>query len=108
MVFIICYWFFTKYVWVDLFKVVFTHSTKKPNKIWADQDSEFYNFLKKSFKKWVKDNDIEIYSIYNEGKSTVAEIFPSILTDKIYKYMAAVSKNACFDVLNDIIGKYNM
>ena len=88
--------------------MVFTHSTKKPNKIWADQDSEFYNFLKKSFKKWVKDNDIEIYSIYNEGKSTVAEIFPSILTDKIYKYMAAVSKNACFDVLNDIIGKYNM
>ena len=30
-------------------------------------------------KKWLKDNNIEMYSIHNEGKSVVAEIFIRIL-----------------------------
>ena len=34
------------------------HSQRKPNKIRVDQRSEFYN---SSFKKWLKDNDIEMY-----------------------------------------------
>ena len=38
----------------------------KPNKIWVDKESKFYY---NSFKKWLKDNDIEMYSIHNEGKS---------------------------------------
>ena len=42
----------------------------KPNKISVDQGSEFYNH---DFKKWLSDNNIEMYSIYNEGKSVVAE-----------------------------------
>ena len=45
---------------------------RRPNKIWVDKGSEFYN---NSFKKWLKDNDIEIYSIHNEGKSAIAERF---------------------------------
>ena len=55
---------------------------RKPNKIWVDKGSEFYN---NSFKKWLKDNDIEIYSIHNEGNSVVAG------KNKIYKYMTAIS-----------------
>ena len=43
---------------------------RKPNKIWVDKGNEFYN---SSFKKWLKDNDIEMYSTHNEGKSVVAE-----------------------------------
>ena len=39
---------------------------RKPNKIWVDKGSEFYS---NSFKKCLKDNDIEMYSIHNEGKS---------------------------------------
>ena len=31
----------------------------KPNKIWVDKGSEFYNA---SFKKWLQDNDIVMYS----------------------------------------------
>ena len=42
---------------------------RKPNKIWVDQGSEFYN---KSFKDFLKINKIEMYSTYNEGKSVVA------------------------------------
>ena len=65
-------------------------SNRKPNKIWIDKGSEFYN---SSFKKWSKDNDIEMYSIHNEGKSAVAERLIKTLKTKIYKYMAAISKN---------------
>ena len=47
-------------------------SKRKPNKIWVDQGGEFYNNL---FKKFLKKNNIEMYSTYNERKSVVAEIF---------------------------------
>ena len=48
------------------------HSKRKPNKIWVDQGSAFY---KKSFKGFLKIDNIEIYSTYNKGKSVVAERF---------------------------------
>ena len=38
---------------------------RKPNKIWVDKGSEFYN---NSFKKWLKDNDIEMYSTHHDEK----------------------------------------
>ena len=62
---------------------------QKPNNIWVDEGSEFYN---KSFKKWLNDNDTEIYSIHNDGKSVVAERLIRTLKTKIYKYMTSVSK----------------
>ena len=48
-----------------------------------------------------------MYSTYNEGKSVVAERFIRILKNKIFKHMTAISKNVCFDVLDDIVNKYN-
>ena len=48
-----------------------------------------------------------MYSIYNEGKSVVAERFIRTLKNKIFKHMAALSKNVYFDVLDDIVNKYN-
>ena len=36
----------------------------------SKKDSEFYN---RSMKSWLQDNDIEMYSTHNEGKSDVAE-----------------------------------
>ena len=45
---------------------------RKPNKIWVDKGSEFYN---NSFKKWLQDNDIVMYSTNNKGKSVLAERF---------------------------------
>ena len=77
---------------------------KKPNKIWVDKGSEFYN---SSFKIWLKDNDIEMYSIHNEGKSIVAERFVRTLKTKIYKYLTSISKNMHIDKLDDIINEYN-
>ena len=72
---------------------------KKPNKIWVDQGSEFCN---NSFKDFLKINNIEMYSTYNEGKSVVAERFIRMLKNKIFKHMIAISKNVYFDVLDDI------
>ena len=48
------------------------HSERKLYKIWVDKRSEFYNNF---FKKWLKDNDIEMYSIHSEGKPVVTERF---------------------------------
>ena len=92
---------FSKYAWVvplkdkkgvsivDAFQKILDNSNRQPNKIWVDKGSKFYNIF---FKKWLKDNDIEIYSIHNEGKSVVAERFIRTLKTKIYKYMTSVSK----------------
>ena len=48
-----------------------------------------------------------MYSTYNEGKSVVAEKVIRTLKNKIFKHMAAVSKNGYFDVLGDVVDKYN-
>ena len=48
-----------------------------------------------------------MYSTHNEGKSVVAERFIRTLTNKIYKYMKAVSKNVYFDALDDIVDECN-
>ena len=76
----------------------------KPNKIWVDKGSEFYNSY---FKKWLRDNDIVMYSTHNEGKSIVAERFIRTLKSKIYKYMTSISKNVYIDKLDDIVDEYN-
>ena len=106
---------FSKYAWivptkdkkgtsiVNAFKRII--SKRKPNKIWVDQGSEFYN---NTFKDFLKINNIEMYSTYNEGKSVVAERFTiRTLKNKIFKHMIAISKNVYFDVLDDIVSKYN-
>ena len=48
-----------------------------------------------------------MYSTYNEGKSVVAERFIRTLENKLYKHMTAISKNAYYDALDDIVKKYN-
>ena len=80
------------------------HSNRKPNKVWVDKGNEFYN---SSFKKWLQDNDIVMYSTHSEGKSVVAERFIRTLKNKIYKYMTSISKNVYIDKLDDIVNEYN-
>ena len=52
----------------NAFQSILENSKRKPNKIWVDQGSEFYNT---DFKKQMKDNNIEMYSTHNEGKSVL-------------------------------------
>ena len=60
----------------------------KPNKIWVDEGSEFYN---NCFKDFLKINNIEMYSSNNEEKSAVAETFIRTLKNKILNHMTAIS-----------------
>ena len=97
---------FSKYAWVvplkdkkgvsiaKAFQIILKQSNRraedtsaqhvKPNKIWVDKGSEFYNTY---FKKWLRDNNIVMYSTHNEGKSVVAERFIRTFKSKIYTYM---------------------
>ena len=54
---------------------------------------------------FLKDNNIEAYSTYNEGKSIVAKRVISPLKNKFHKHMAVSSKDVYFDVLHDIVDK---
>ena len=47
----------------NAFQKILDNSKRKPNKIWVDQGRAFYNNF---FKKWLKDNNIKMYSTYNE------------------------------------------
>ena len=85
-------------------KVIKQSNSAKANKIWVDQGGEFYNHV---FKKWLSDNDIIMYSTYNEDKSVVAERFIRTLKNKLYKHMTATGKNVYYDVLDDVVNKYN-
>ena len=74
---------FSKYVWVvpvkdkkgvsivNVFQKIISNG-RKPNKIWVEQGSEFYD---NSFEDFLKINNIEMYSTYNEKKSVIAEKF---------------------------------
>ena len=107
---------YSKYAWVvclkdkkgssivNAFQGFLKKSKRKPNKIWVDKGSEFYN---PHFKKWLKENSIEMYSTHNEGKSVVAERFIRRIKNKIYKHMTSISKNMYIDKLDDILHKYN-
>ena len=55
---------------VNAFQNILDSSKRKPNTICSDQGSEIYN---SSFKKLLEDNDIKMYSTYNEKKYVVAE-----------------------------------
>ena len=97
---------YSKYAWVvplkdkkdvtivNAFQKILDDPKIKPNKIWVDKGSKFYN---RSTKSWLEKNDIEMYSTYNEGKAVFAGRYIRILKYKIYKHMTAVSKNVCID-----------
>ena len=80
---------FSKYAWVlplkdkrgitivNAFQKIISKG-RKPNKVWVDQGGEFY----KLFKRFLKINNIKMYSTYNKGKSVVAERFIRSLKNK--------------------------
>ena len=107
---------FSKYAWViplkdkkgvttvDGFQEILDDSKRKPNKIRVDKGSKFYN---RSMISLFQDNNIEMYSTHNEGKSVVAERFIKTLQDKIYKHMTSILKNVYLDNLDNIVNKNN-
>ena len=54
----------------------------------------------------MQNNDREVYSTHNEGKSVIAERFVRTLKNKIYKYITLILKNV-IDKLDDLVNKFN-
>ena len=107
---------FSKYPWItplkdkkrititNAFQKILDESNLKRNKICVDKVSEFYN---RSVKSFLQNNNIEMCSTYNEGKSVIAQRLIRTLKSKIYKYMTSILKNMYVDQLDDIVNKYN-
>ena len=87
---------------INASKNVLNETKCKPNEIWVDKDSEFYN---RSIKSFLHNNDMEMCSMDNEAKSVEGVI--RALKNIIYKDMTSISKNVFIDKSDDIINKYN-
>ena len=82
----------------NAFQKVLNEPGRKQNKVCVNKGSEFY---KRSMRSWLQDNDIEMYAIYNERKSVIAERFMKTSKNEIYKYLTSISKNAYIDKHNN-------
>ena len=100
---------FTRYSWViplknkkgesivEGFKKILDDSNRKPIKIWIDHGSEFYN---NKFKSFFKENDIELYSTFNERKSVVTD-------DSFVEYFEETNKKSPKFKVGDVrLSKY--
>ena len=87
----------------NAFKSLFLTSKRQPRKLWTDQGTEFTN---NQFKKFLKDNNIELYHVYNEGKAAVVERFNRTLGEMIQKHLTS-RDSKYIDVLQRLLDEYN-
>ena len=113
---------FTKYAWaIPLmnksglsitigFKIVFSEhpqggsESRKPEKLWADRGSEFYN---KTFKSLLKEYETKLYSTYSDLKAVFIETFSRTLLHIINKPMFINGDGNWVKLLNDAVITYN-
>ena len=88
----------------DAFKKVVKTSRRKPKRLWVDQDTEFYNRV---FREWLEKNDVEMYSVYNEGKAVVVERFNRTMKEWMWRYFSANNTHRYYDILDTLISSYN-
>ena len=107
---------FSKYAWSiplkdktgkateEAFRKIVNESGRMPNKLWVDDGKEFYN---KNVDKWLKENNIDRYSTFNEGKAMVIERFNRTLKTNMWKYFSANNTHRYIDALDELMRKYN-
>ena len=99
---------FSKYGWLiplrdktgktvsDAFIKIFSDSSRKPENIWVDKGTEFYN-------KHVQALGVELYSTENKEKSCVVERWNRTMKEKMFKYFSANSTRKYIDVLDEMV-----
>ena len=107
---------FSKYAWMmplktktgkditKAFDYIIKGSGRKPTMLWVDQGTEFYN---KTFKKYLEDKDIHMYSAHNEGKAVVVERFNRTMKTWMWKYFSANNTTRYFKILPALLARYN-
>ena len=93
---------YCRYDWVLPLKNNKGEAITKPNKIWIDKGSKFWN---RSKKLWAERNNVEIYSILNKRRLVVVAQFITTLKNKIYKNVASAFENIYIDKLPEIVKK---
>ena len=88
----------------NAFNNIVINDKRKPEYLWVDKGSEFYN---KTFKEWLKQNDIKVYSTFNEGKAVVIERFNNTLKNKMYKQFTVQGNTQYLDMLPKLLKQYN-
>ena len=112
---LVCIDVFSKYAWVvplknkkgpslvEAFKIILS-SGHKPEKFIMDQGTEFFN---KHFKALLKDEDIELYNMYNETKASVVERLIRTLKTRMWRYLTAKKTMQYIHMLPDLVYSYN-
>ena len=77
---------------------------RTPRLLWVDKGTEFYN---RTFQKFLREHDIEMYSTNNEGKAVVVERFNRTLKNWMWKYFSEHNTSKYIDVLDDLLESYN-
>ena len=106
--------FFSKYAWVEpikdkkgetitnAFKVII--NKRKPTYLWTDKGTEFYN---STFKDYLKENGITLYSTQNVEKSSVIERFNRTLKSEMFKQFTIQNNTIYTEILPKIVEEYN-
>ena len=107
---------FTRYAWsiplkdktaksiLEAFKSILRDSGGKPNRLWTDKGSEFYN---KDFIKFLKSNDISLYSTFGEHKASSVERFNRTLKTLMWKRFSEEGTRRWIDMLPELMKEYN-
>ena len=88
----------------DAFKEIVKTSGRRTEKLWVDQGTECYNRV---FRGWLDENDVETYSVYNEGKAVVVERFNRTMKERMRRYFSVNITNRYYDMLDTLISSYN-
>ena len=110
-----CIDIFSKYAWVvplktkqgqELVKAFQTilSSGRKPNKLQTDQGTEFLNRV---FQKFLRENNIDFFTVNCGLKASVVERFNCTFKNKMYKYFTAKNSLTYIDVLPKLVKSYN-
>ena len=107
---------FSKFAWVvplkdkkgssitTAFADIIKKYKRKPEYLWVDKGSEFYN---KTFKEWLLQNDIDLYSTFNEGKAVVIERFNRTLKSRMYKQFTIQNNTIWYNIIEKLVNDYN-
>ena len=77
--------------------------SQNPVKLWSDQGTEFGG----EFKKFCKENDIQIYHTYSESKSCLAERYIRTLKAILYKFFEHTGSTKYIHVLQKFVKTIN-